>query len=219
MRLAAYQAPVAHSMIKLVQSMNLTQFEPFNKYIFYWTAFNNIYVTIAEINGHKATLDYDNGIPKTRNIGGYKISKIRTIYEKDQLKVTFDMFPEELKVKLLKHESTRYFVYRTPSWNHQRITYDAFGQKLNGVINVGHTVNSSYPIWSPINVRKYERYLQRHNDGDMNVLSEQILNILYTIRNNTFHGGKRLDDANDHEVVKMAVPLLEMIVMNFIDAV
>lgn len=217
MRLADYQAPVAHSMIKLLQNIVLKQFEPFNKFIFYWTAFNNIYVTVAEMNGKKASLDYDNGVPKTRSIGGLKISKVKTVQEKDQLMHIFSDFPKELKINLIMHESTKYFVYRTPSWNSKKIVRDAFGQKLNGVINVGYTVDSNYPVWSPINTDLYERYVSKHNDTSMNLLAEQILWVLYTIRNNTFHGGKRFDDANDRYVVSKAVPLLEMIVMNYVD--
>jgi hypothetical protein len=36
------------------------------------------------------------------------------------------------------------------------------------------------------------------------------------VRNNTFHGGKRADDANDHQVIKMALPLLKIIVEYFL---
>jgi hypothetical protein len=206
-------------MIKLLRNIVLKQYEPFNKFIFYWTAFNNIYVTVAEMNGHKASLIYDNGVPKTCSIDGFKISKVKNIKEKDQLKHIFYDFSKELKIGLIRHESTEYFVYRTPSWNSKKIACDAFGQKLNGVINVGYTVDSNYPVWSPINTILYEQYMGKHDERSMNILAEQMLWVLYTIRNNTFHGGKRFDDANDRDVVTKAVPLLEMIVMNYVDAV
>lgn len=49
-------------------------------------------------------------------------------------------------------------------------------------------------------------------------LARQILDVLYTIRNNAFHGGKRADDANDAEVLEKALPLLMMVVDSFLAA-
>ena len=40
--------------------------------------------------------------------------------------------------------------------------------------------------------------------------------MIYTVRNNTFHGGKRADDANDTQVLTEALPLLAMIVKSFL---
>jgi hypothetical protein len=47
-------------------------------------------------------------------------------------------------------------------------------------------------------------------------LAEQILWMLYTIRNNLFHGGKDAHDATDCEVVEKALPLLSPIVSYFL---
>jgi hypothetical protein len=43
-------------------------------------------------------------------------------------------------------------------------------------------------------------------------LAKQILDVLYTVRNNAFHGGKRGDDANDHQVAEQALLLLTLVV-------
>lgn len=115
------------------------------------------------------------------------------------------------------HPSTSFFVYRTPSWRGRRIEFDASGQRLNGVINVGYTVNTDYPVWSPIDTGQYELYMRGYRVVEVsNALAMQILDLLYTVRNNAFHGGKRADDANDHEVVERALPLLVSVVEAFL---
>ncbi len=49
-------------------------------------------------------------------------------------------------------------------------------------------------------------------------LAKQVLDLLYTVRNNAFHGGKRADDANDREVVERALPLLALVVDAFLQS-
>ena len=62
----------------------------------------------------------------------------------------------------------------------------------------------------------FERHQIRALDAAVcDVLARQILDVLYTVRNNTFHGGKRADDATDREVLEMSLPLLVMIVESF----
>ena len=50
---------------------------------------------------------------------------------------------------------------------------------------------------------------------DIDLLAKQIVGMLYTIRNNLFHGGKRADDAQDQEILKNAIPLLAIVVRFF----
>jgi len=58
--------------------------------------------------------------------------------------------------------------------------------------------------------------LENHNNEEnRNFLTRQIVDLLYTIRKNIMHGGKRFDDANDNTVVENALPMLELIVMSF----
>lgn len=63
----------------------------------------------------------------------------------------------------------------------------------------------------------YEEYQAGARDtSTCDALARQILDILYTVRKNAFHGGKRADDANDQEVLEKALPLLAMIVRSFV---
>ena len=99
-------------------------------------------------------------------------------------------------------------MHRTPCWRGQPITHDADGQGLNGVLNVWYTTDAQHPVWTPIDTVEFEKYQE---GGEMparrEALARQILDVLYTVRNNAFHGGKRADDANDIQVMKEALPL------------
>jgi len=118
---------------------------------------------------------------------------------------------------MIEHPSTHFFANRIPQWRGRRIEEDATGQRLNGVLNVGHTSNPEYPVWSPIDVQALQDYQCGTRDPERyDALARQILNVLYTVRNNAFHGGKRTDDANDREVLDNALPLLAMIVTAFV---
>jgi hypothetical protein len=110
-----------------------------------------------------------------------------------------------------------FFVHRTPYWSGLPVERDGSGQRLNGVLNVGYTTDSKHPVWSPIDAKLFEAYQKGIRDGSTREpLARQILDVLYTVRNNTFHGGKRADDANDREVLQQALPLLKMIVDSFV---
>jgi hypothetical protein len=218
MVLADHEVPVAYSMVALVVQPSALAFPPFHTFGCYWMAFNNIYVTIADRSGRCARLKKQpDGSLRTRLIANVNIPEVMSVSERHQMDLAFDAFAEDLKHRLIEHPSVRYFVYRTPSWHSQRLEHDAAGQRLNGVLNVGYTVSADHPVWSPIDTQLYERYMGGSQDKEArNVLGKQILNLLYTVRNNTFHGGKRADDANDREVVEQALPLLVMIVKSFL---
>jgi hypothetical protein len=138
------------------------------------------------------------------------------VSERDQLNLAFRHFPDELKSRLVEHPSTNFFVHRTPHWHGQPILSDINEQRLNGVLNVGYTLDVRNPVWAPIDVGMYEEY--HKNGGNTEArdeLAQQVLWVLYTVRNNTFHGGKRVDDANDRGVLTNALSLLAMIVKAF----
>jgi hypothetical protein len=122
-----------------------------------------------------------------------------------------------LKERIIKHENTTFFVYRVPRWHDEPVEYDSQGQKLNGVLKVARTVSKDYPVWSPIDTEVYERYINGKivSPDEVNFLVEQIVNVLYSVRNNLFHSAKRMDDSNDVEVVDKAIPLLLLIVSAF----
>ena len=190
----------------------------FQKYFFLWTAFNNIYTTIAYHKGRTTQIRkrYDGTIETIAN-GNVNIPKVNLISEREQIHLTLDEFDDELKHRLITHECTKFFFNRIPAWQGKKIEYDAFGQRINGVINVNHTSNPEYPIWSPIDPQFYGEYLDNPNNEDnRSFLVKQVMDLLHTVRNNLMHGGKKMDDANDITVVENALPLLELIVSSFL---
>lgn len=212
------EAPVAYSMVELVQQLPEHEYKPFQEFMCYWIAFNNVYTKIADNAGRQPRLMLrPDGTPETCQKAGMQIPKVRPVKEKEQMKCAFSNFSEDLKHQLIAHASTDFFVHRTPKLYGRPIKTDASRQHLNGVINVGYTVNSNY-VWSPIDKNLYDHYLHdNQNSSAKNDLAKQILCVLYTIRNNVFHGGKRSDDSDELEVIEKAVPLLEMIVLHFLD--
>jgi hypothetical protein len=129
----------------------------------------------------------------------------------------FQKFSDGLKRGLVEHPCTQFFVDRKPSWRGQCIEVDVSGQRLNGVLNVGYTVDARHPVWTPIDTVEFAAYHRGDKTPErLNALATQVLDVLYTVRNNTFHGGKRADDANDREVLEKSLPLLAMIVNAFV---
>jgi hypothetical protein len=215
--LPIWQVPVAYSMVALANRVALTGFEPFQSYMCYWSAFNSIYVTLTEQEGKGPKLRRDEqGCIKTRQVAGIDMPTPRTLSERDQISLAFTKFSPDLKHILVVHPSTEFFVHRTPSWHGQKIEHDPQGRRLNGVLNIGYTVDADHPVWAPINQKLFERYRISSVDSDRDVLAKQILDVLYAVRNNTFHGGKRADDANDRKVIEKAFPLLKKIVVSFL---
>lgn len=219
MILAQYEIPVAYSMVAMAtQLLPAKASHPIETFMCYWAAFNNIYVTVAEQKGRRVRVRRNNdGSLRTRPVGQVNIPEVAVVSEREQLDLAFMEFSNELKRDMIEHPSTRFFVYRAPYWRGQPITYDGNGQRLNGVLNVGYTVDAANPVWTPIDLQSFENYNNGARDeGTRDALARQILDVLYTVRNNTFHGGKRADDANDRDVLEKALPLLITIVGAFL---
>lgn len=178
----------------------------------YWIAFNNIYVTVATDSGLKPTPTGQGTLGKLR------MPRVRLTPERDQIAAAVAKLTRDTKDKLIHCPAVRYFVERKPRWELQEIAVDAFGQTLNGVLNIGKTIDADHPVWSPIDAEAYERYLEQPNIIDQDSLAKQLVDMLYTIRNNMFHGGKRVDDAYAREVVEKATPLLKVIVNSFCES-
>jgi hypothetical protein len=212
------EIPVAYSMVKLAQLSAKIVAPPFPEFMCYWTAFNNIYTTIAERAGYSADFRYrkDRTICEREN-GSVLIPQVEpALKERDEIGLVLNEFSEALKRKLIDHPSTKFFVSRIPKWRGHNIEFDVKRQKLNGVINVKYTIDDKHPVWSPVDFGAYERYVQGNaTPNDVNLLVRQLIFLLYTVRNNTFHGGKRADDADNRKVIVMALPLLKMIVESF----
>ncbi|MBC7947999.1 MAG: hypothetical protein H7Y42_08990 [Chitinophagaceae bacterium] len=218
MTFADYEVPVAYSMVTLAAQLSAPSSHPVQGFVCYWAAFNNIYVTIADKEGRRAQLRRNrDGSLRTRAVGCVNIPEVSPMRERDQIDLAFLNFTDKLKHELVDHPNTRFFVYRTPYWRGQPIENDATGQRLNGVLNVGYTLDAALPIWAPIDTIMFEKYSEVARDSETrDALARQVLDMLYIVRNNAFHGGKRADDANDREVLEKALPLLAMIVCAFL---
>lgn len=209
--------PVASSMVALAD----TAPDPLQQYMCYWIAFNNIYRLIAEevIPEMRSYETEPDGTVKLKQRAGETIwlPQMKHVKEWKQIREARLRFGSTLKHRLISHRSTKYFVNRVPRWHGQPIEHNIKGQKLNGVLNVGKTLSREYPVWSPIDEQLYTRYLEGdQSQQTVDTLVRQIVDLLYTVRNNLFHGGKSFDDAHDHEVLGNALPLLGMIVESFI---
>lgn len=216
-----YEMPVAASMIRLARSAtSMDHWHPFQEYMCYWTAFNNVYTTVTYNLGHKAELKRkpDGSIGTRMEDGLRKVIIRKPPDEKSQIRYAINEFNDHIRHSLITLENTKFFVYREPKWQDSAIQHDILGQRLNGVINVNYTTNRDYPVWANIDTQKYEQYIAGNNTSKtlQITLTEQVVLVLYTVRNNLYHGGKRSDDADDVEVVEKALPLLQMIVDYFI---
>jgi hypothetical protein len=190
---------------------------PFEKFFLLWTAFNNIYTTIASRQGRSTQLIVsDDGTIATCTNGNVKIPQVKTVSEREQMYLALAEFDNKLKHNLIIHESTNFFVNRIPFWQGTQIEYDAFRQRVNGVINVNYTSSMQYPVWSPVDFQIYEGYFTKpDHEEDRDFLTKQIVDLLYTVSKNLMHVSKTFDDANDMAVVENALPLLELIVASF----
>jgi hypothetical protein len=190
---------------------------PYERYFLLWTAFNSIYTTIAHRKGLKIQLKVNpDGSIATIPNGNVNIPEVEVVPEREQIRLAFGEFSEGLKHQLILHKGTEFFVKRTPFWEGIKIKKDAFGQSLNGVIRVNYTTDSQYPVWSPIDSQVYEAFLRDPESAEnRDFLGWQIIELLFTIRENFMYAGKKFDDANDISVVENALPLLELILSAF----
>ena len=211
MRFHTIEIPIGSSMIGLAERAD----HPFQRYFCYWAAFNNIYTKIADRKGNTAQLNFDDntGQPKVFNIWSYAFPSVRIPKEKELISGAITQINNQSKHELISHSITSFFVERLPHGVCSR--FDNQGQFINGVLNVTKTIDQNHPIWSPINKSAYERYIAG-DTSERDLLAEQIIFMLYTIRNNLVHGGKNPGEENDVSVVENALPLLEIVVRGFL---
>ena len=218
------EVKVAYSMVYLARHSSDTPINVYQSFLCYWAAFNNIYTTIHDKYGlPKRDYEWDENqmprMPHTSRRGGVDVPRVTLRpTEWEQIRTAYSRFSGSLRHNLITHPSTPFFAYRTPRWNGQPIEKDQSEQRVNGVINVGHTLDQTHPVWSPLDTTIYEAYLSdptgRANLRGM--LTGDIVAIIFTVRNNLSHGGKVADDRDDEEVVEKAIPLLRMIVQGFL---
>jgi len=218
-KLRKHELPIACSMIETARRIRPRRdgSHLYQQYFLFWTAFNNIYTTIAQQNGIRTRIKMnDDGSVVTFPNGNVNIPEVEIVSEKEQIRLAFQEFNDDLKHALIRHKGTEYFINRIPYWQGRPIEYDACGQRVNGVINVNRTCDIQYPVWSPVDFQYYEEYLKNpDNEENRNFLGLQIIFLLYTIRNNFMHGGKEFDDSKDINVIENALPMLELVVSYF----
>jgi hypothetical protein len=210
MKFYTIEIPIAMSMIALAEQAD----HVFQRYFSFWAAFNNIYALVGTRQGIVTRLDKDNnGQVRFRPDGSFSFPRVITPREIDQIREAACQLDVGVKDALIKNPNVAFFVNRVPKGAPG--PHDSQGQPINGVLNITRTVNPNLPVWSPIEKQAYEHYLAG-DASSRDLLAEQIIFLLYTIRNNLVHGSKSPDEANDVEVVEKALPLLELVVEAFI---
>jgi len=211
--------PIADKMLHLVDKGHAIH--PFQKYMCFWIAFNNIYTTNTYTLGKSDQLKRDVSGEvryRTDEFSGLIMPVISTsLNEKDQIVETIKETDTNFQRDLISNPNLTYFVNRHPFFNGAEINIDKLGQEVNGVINIKKTIDADHPVWSPIDKVLFKKSEENTIlDEEIERLSIQISLMLYTIRNNLFHGGKEPTDWNELEVVENALPLLSRLVKYFI---
>ncbi len=214
----AWQFPLASAMVRLVEHYPPGAMEPLEQYMCYWVGLKNICVTIANQQGCRAALRTSDGELQLEQVGRFRMPKVRVPRERERFEAVYRAFPPELTEKLILHRCTRFFVNRLPRFLGNELTVDARGQGLNGVMDIGRTVEAANPVWCPVDQALYYSYLggDRTRDGT-ETLGREILALLDTIGENRFHGGNRADDASIAHVVERGLPLLKEVVNWFVN--
>lgn len=214
-----HELPIAYLMIDAASRVKPRRDgrHPFDKFFLLWTAFSHIYRAIAQQKGvHTQLVEREDGSIETYANGHVKISKVIPVSENQQLSLAVQAMDDRLKHALIEHESTLFFLNRIPYWQGKPIEHDAFGQRVNGIINIAFTSRPDYPVWSPLDPQVYQTYLANPDRiQDRDFLAGQIVELLYTLSTNIMHISRDFDDGNDISVAQHALPLLEMIISSF----
>jgi hypothetical protein len=207
---------VACSMVRWVDAN--PKADPVHVYASYWMAFNNIYVTLADFSGKRVRPNrHRNGSVKMKPVYGCDMPDVEKVSERDQIGVAINELAASAKADLVGHENVGFFVNRAPVYHSWELEQNKAGQKLNGVLNVGHSIDDDYPVWTPLSREAHAKIKSNSaSKAEIDLVAKQVVEMLYTIRNNLFHGGKRADDAQNQDVLKNAVPLLEIVVRFFL---
>ncbi len=191
------------------------------QFICCWTAFINLCKVLSRRDGLRSHFGLrQNGTLCVQRKDVFKMAEVFAPAESAQLDHAFVHFPQDLNRRIILHENTRFFVYRTPVYAGKPVPRDAYRQRLNGVIDLECTLDPGYPTWCPINRKLYEAYLRVVQDEvfDATVqttLARQILDVLNVIYHNLLYGGE-INGENSVQVLEKALPILETIVRSLI---
>ena len=138
------ELPVADKMLDLIDK-RLAE-HPFQQFMCFWIAFNNIYTTNSYTLGKSAQLIKDDHgtIYRDDLFSSFQMPSVslRTS-EKDQIVKITKETTIEFQRSLISDEHIQFFVNRNPIWNGREIEHDIRGQELNGVININKTVDEN----------------------------------------------------------------------------
>jgi hypothetical protein len=206
-----YEIPVAVSMLQLASRTS----EDIPNFMCLWVSFNNIYTTLWEKCRNHQRPTHLSGVDPSCPLKT-SLTLTETIpREHNLIEHAFAHLSDQGRHDLAVHPNVAFFAHRTPRYQSRLVHTDSAGKRLNGVLNVGYS-RPNHPVWSPLDMQVYQRYQGNHVDsGARDQLANQLVYIVYTVRNNIFHGGKRADDADDMEVVQKALPLLKILVQDF----
>jgi len=114
-----YEIPIAYTMIAAARRIRPRRDgrHPFEQYFLFWTAFNNIYTTIADSKGRRTHIKVnDDGSIATIANGNVNIPEVVLVSEREQIRLAFQEFDDDLKHTLILHAGTKCFVGQIPYW-------------------------------------------------------------------------------------------------------
>ena len=127
--LTQYDVPIAISMRTLSTRSYHQTGDPLTAYVCLWSAFDNIYTTIADRKGAGPRLRLDkDGAPRGHPSAEALVWEVDAPREADKLRLILEEFPQALMNELVSHPSTRFFATRTPRWHGSEIDHDVAGQ-------------------------------------------------------------------------------------------
>ncbi|MBN1937240.1 MAG: hypothetical protein JW934_21450 [Anaerolineae bacterium] len=219
-----FQSSIVQAMIHLAQGIEVGPEAEIQQFLCYWTAFEAICAALGQRAGLKPGFVLRrNGTMQTRKLGKLKIVEVDVPSQEAQIDAAFSHFSDDLKHRLILHPGAAFFAERTPTWGDRAIEVDGFGQRLNGVIDVGRTVDRRYPVWSPLQLVLYRQYVrQGGDDKTRDLLARQVIGILQAVRRNLVQDAvhpdaAQTDQENSAPVVHHALALLRLVVTEFID--
>lgn len=171
-------------------------------------AFNNIYARLAEGTVNAPSLLHG----RVESYGTIQIPKVNAKSERGRIVSAVLTLTQAEQHAIIDNQDTRFFLYRCPEWRYVDNAQVPRPQVMNGVLNMTYSIATNQYIWTPIDPIYYNRYIAAPAQPDRSELIRQISLVLYTIRNNTFHGGKEAGDENAQEVLDHAYSLLRQIV-------
>jgi hypothetical protein len=213
MHFSSDDVPVAYGMLGLITGRPPNANSPFDTFCCLWMAFNSIYAKLAQAGPNAPQLT-----GRMRRIGAVEVPEVKPGFERKQIDAAIERMSAGAKHRIITALETRWFVERTPTLRRPPKKLVKTQYPMNGVLNLGYTMATHHEIWTPIDTIQFKSYAGENDDPLLqNMLVKQIVGVIYTVRNNTFHGGKLPEDENARDVVSRATELLKIIIADFLD--